>query len=579
MSLGTVFPRWREHVVRLRPYVARFRPRLLDSLQTYSATRLIKDIGAGITVGVVALPLATAFAIASGVKPEAGLTTAIIGGFLIAALGGTRVQIGGPAGAFIVIVYGIVERYGLSGLLISTTCAGVLLFLMGLFRLGQLIRFVPVSIVIGFTNGIAMLVILSQFKEALGLAIPKMPAQFFQQVQALFQYLHTVNLWAVLVCALSLLIVVLWPRRDTTASRAGRVLSAVPGAVIALVLSSAGVWFFNLPVETISSRFGSVPQALPQFVWPEFSWEQIQQLFAPTITIALLCAVESLLCARTSDYATGDRHDSNQELMAQGIANTCVPFFGGIPVTGTIARTMTNVKSGATSPIAGMVHALTLLIIVLVAAPLADAIPLAGLAGILLFVGWNMGEWREFARLKNFSTTYRITLLSTFVLTVVMDLTVAVQVGLLLSALFFIYRIASLTRLERVQHITLTPMEAPQPVPNTVAAYRMFGSLFFGSVTRLEELTETESSQAPKVLLLDLTPLLSLDSSGIEALETLNQALRQRGCQLVIGGASGQPLALLQRSGFIEEHGTENFSPDLAQAWARALYLAATSPD
>lgn len=550
--------------------MARFRPKLVYSLRGYTRAQLIKDVFAGLTVGVVALPLATAFAIASGVKPEAGLTTAIIGGFLVAALGGSRVQIGGPAGAFIVIVYGIVERYGLSGLLISTTCAGVLLFLMGLFRMGQWVRLIPVSIVIGFTNGIAMLVILSQIKEALGLSIDKMPADFFHQIQALGQHLHTINPWAVLVCAASLALVVIWPKLYASGAHARwwRWLAHVPGTVIALLLASVAVGVFDIPVETISSRFGSVPQALPSFTPPEFSWLLVKQLFAPTLTIALLGAIESLLCARLTDNAIDDRHDSNQELMAQGVANVCVPFFGGIPVTGTIARTMTNVKSGGRTPIAGMVHALTLLAIVLIAAPLADDIPLAALAGILLFVGWNMGEWREFVRLKHFSLTYRTTLISTFLLTVVLDLTVAVEVGLVLSSLFFIYRIATLTRLEP---LALAPADHPEAAPTNVAAYRLYGSLFFGSVQRLEALTETApTAHTPKVIVLDMTPLLSLDTSGVEALDTLRRTLERHGCTLMIAGASGQPLSLLQRSGFIERSGAENFSPDFPSALVRA---------
>lgn len=543
---------WREHL-------ARFRPRLLDALHGYNSTHLAKDIGAGITVGIVALPLAMAFAIASGVKPEAGLTTAIIAGFLIAALGGSRVQIGGPAGAFIVVVYGIVERYGLANLLISTVLAGLVLFALGLFKVGQLIRFVPVSIVIGFTNGIAALVILSQLKDALGLSIEKMPADFFHQAQTLGQHLHTLNPWAVAVCLASLALVVLWPKSYVPGPQAlwRRLLSHAPGTVIALIAASAAVAMFDIPVQTIGSRFGGIPQSLPSFALPEFSWTLVKQLFAPTMTLALLGAIESLLCARLADNAINDRHDPNQELMAQGIANVCVPFFGGIPATGTIARTMTNIKSGGTTPIAGMVHALTLLIIVLLAAPLAAQIPLAALAGILLHVGWNMGEWREFARLKNFSLTYRTILLSTFALTVIVDLTVAVEVGLVLASLFFIYRISTLTRVERIED-----------APPGVQAYRLHGSLFFGSVSKLE--TIEAPPPAVQAVVLDFAPLLSLDTTGVEALDTLRKQLTRGGTLLLISGATGQPLSLLQRSGFIERNGAPNFIPDFAAALARA---------
>lgn len=556
--------------------LARFRPKLLDALHGYNRTLFAKDLGAGITVGIVALPLATAFAIASGVTPQAGLITAIIGGFLVAALGGSRVQIGGPAGAFIVVVYGIVERYGLANLLISTMCAGVLLFAMGLLRLGQLIRFIPVSIVIGFTNGIATLIILSQIKEALGLDIAKMPADFFQQINAITAHLHTVNPWAIALCLSALALIIFWPKLyiDGAHRRWHRWLARAPGTVVAIVLASIVVAVFDMPVATIGTRFGEMPQTLPQFALPDFSWVLVKQLFAPTITLALLGAIESLLCARLADNVTDDRHDPNQELMAQGVANVCVPFFGGLPTTGTIARTMTNVKSGAVTPIAGIVHALTLLMIVWVAAPLATHIPLAALAAILLFVGWNMGEWREFVRLKAFSLSYRTILISTFLLTVCMDLTVAVEVGLVLSSLFFIYRMTTLTR---VEHINLAPTHDPQAAPKSIAAYRLFGSLFFGTVNKLEPLSEPSRAghtPPPKVIVLDLAPLLSLDSTGLDALESLRRRLTRLGGRLILGGASGQPLSLLKRSGFLDRNGAENHSQDFAGALAQAYQFA-----
>jgi SulP family sulfate permease len=385
-----------------------FRPRLLDAVKGYDSRRALADVGAGITVGVVALPLAMAFAIASGVKPESGIFTAIIAGFLIAALGGSNVQIGGPAGAFIVIVYGIVERYGLANLLISTMLAGTLLFAMGLFKLGALVRYVPVPIVIGFTNGIAVLIGLSQLKDFFGLVTPKLPADFFSQIGVLAAQAHTANLAALGVGALSLAVVLLWPKSyamptapQGALARLRRGVSHLPGTVVALVGATLAVHLLQLPVETIGTRFGGIPQALPSFALPDFSWATVKQLVIPTLTIAMLGAIESLLCARVADNMTTlPRHDPNQELMAQGIANFVTPLFGGIPATGTIARTVTNVRAGGTSPVAGMVHALALLAIVLLAAPLALHVPLAALAGILLFVAWNMGEWREFARLR-----------------------------------------------------------------------------------------------------------------------------------------------------------------------------------
>lgn len=556
----------------MRPELARFRPRLLDALVGYSGERLLRDIGAGLTVGVVALPLAMAFAIASGVKPEAGLVTAIIGGFLISAFGGSRVQIGGPAGAFIVVVYAIVERYGLANLLISTMLAGVLLIAMGLARLGQLIRYIPVAIVIGFTNGIAVLIALSQVKDALGLAVGKLPADFFSQIGALVGALASTNSYALALAAAALATVALWPKSYALGRVAPwrRWVAVLPGTIVALVGATLVVAVLELPVETIGSRFGGIPQGLPALALPEFSWERVKLLVAPTVTIALLCAIESLLCARVADNLIDDRHDPNQELMAQGIANLVAPLAGGIPATGTVARTITNIRSGASSPIAGMVHALALLAVLLVAAPLAAGVPLAALAGILLFVAWNMGEWREFARLRQFQPTYRITLLTTFVLTVILDVTVAVEVGMVLAALFFIYRIGTLTRVEPVAGM-----------PAGTAAYRLTGSLFFGAVGKLEPLTDPArhgDAAAPRVIVLDFTGLLSLDTTGLETIDMLRKQLARRGGTLLIAGATEQPLSLLARSGFIERLGADNLLPDLAAAQARAGALAAGPP-
>jgi SulP family sulfate permease len=533
-------------------------------------------LSAGVTVGIVALPLAMAFGIASGVTPAQGIYTAIIAGFLIAALGGSRVQIGGPAGAFIVIIYGIIERYGLANLLIATTLAGVLLFAMGLFRLGQFVRFIPVSIVIGFTNGIAVLIALSQVKDFLGLAIDRMPADFFSQIGALAGAIQTINPWAVAIAVVSLAIIVLWPKSYAMDRRPWyRWIAHVPGTIVALVVATVAVTVLHLPVDTIGSRFGAIPQSLPAFALPAFSWELVKQLVGPTLTIALLGAIESLLCARVADKLTDDRHDPNQELMAQGIANVVTPFFGGIPATGTIARTVTNIKSGAATPVAGIVHALTLLAIILVAAPLATHVPLAALAAILMFVAWNMGEWREFARLRQFRGTYRAILLATFFLTVVFDLTVAVEVGLVLASLFFIYRISQLTR---VEPIALGAAGATHGAPPGVEAWRVYGSLFFGAVSKLEALTDPArylGPHAPQVIVLDMTQLISLDTTGLEALQGLQKQLVRRGGTLLLAGANEQPLSLLRRSGFLDEIGAANALPDLAAALARANRLRA----
>ncbi|MEJ8813741.1 SulP family inorganic anion transporter [Variovorax ureilyticus] len=544
-----------------RPKLPPFRPRLIDALAGYNRERFLKDVGAGATVGIVALPLAMAFAIASGLKPEAGIWTAIVAGFLISALGGSSVQIGGPAGAFIVIVYGIVERYGVANLLIATACAGVLLFLLGLFRLGTLVRYVPVSIVIGFTNGIAALILISQIKDWLGLSIDKMPADMFSQLHTLATNLDTFNPYAFglgLACLAGLFT---WPHllREKTRvgqtvrivlgrfanTRTAQVSSRVPGPIVALVTLTLVSYGFGLHVETIGTRFGGIPQGLPAFELPDFSWETVKQLVTPTLTIAALGAIESLLCARVSDQVSGlPRHDPNQELMAQGIANTIVPFFGGMPATGTIARTVTNVRAGATSPIAGIVHAITLMAVVLVAAPLAQHVPLAVLAGILVSVGWNMGEWREFSpyMLRRFSRHYRLLMLGTFFLTVVFDLTVAVQAGIVLACALFIRRMSGLFNVEMVS------LEPP------VLTFRLYGALFFGAAAKLDE-TVQAVERAPRgmTVVLDAMHLILLDATGLDALRQLHKAVLARGGALSIESLQPQPLETIVRSGFADE--------------------------
>jgi SulP family sulfate permease len=546
-----------------------FRPKLLDCLHGYNRERFSQDVGAGLTVGVVALPLAMAFAIASGLKPEAGLFTAIIAGFLISALGGSRVQIGGPAGAFIVIVYGIVERYGLANLILATAMSGVLLFLLGLFRLGTLIRFIPVAVVIGFTNGIAVLIMLSQIKDLLGLKVATMPADFFGILNTLWQNLHTANLAALLLALASLSLVVGWLRmsRRLTNTRY-RWASMVPGSIIALVFATLVTWLLNLPVETIGSKFGGIPSSMPGFTWPEFSWDSARFLLMPTLTLTLLGAIESLLCARIADGMIGDRHNPNQELMAQGVANFVTPFFGGMPATGTIARTVTNIKSGGTTPISGMVHALTLLAVVLVAAPLAGHIPLAALAAILMFVAWNMGEWREFMHLRQYRLPYRITLLAVFFLTVVFDLTVAVEVGLIAACLTFIYRISSLSRCEGVTRIEQPGLAGFE---HRVQAWRLYGALFFGAVKLVEAIEDKISTPT---LVLDLKNVIYIDSSGADALMNLIETCRKKNTTLMVCGLMHQPLDMAQRSGLME-HLKEHLQPDLSSSLALAVSLSA----
>lgn len=550
--------------------LAPFRPVSVDCIRNYNMHLFSRDVSAGLTVGMVALPLAMAFGIASGVPPEAGIYTAIIAGFLISVFGGCRVQIGGPAGAFIVIIYGIIAQYGLSNLLIATIGSGIILFLMGLFKLGSFIRFIPVSIVIGFTNGIAVLIGLSQVKDFLGLTIDKMPAGFFGQIEALASHVSTFNPYAFGVALVSFLVVMFWPKGYAMNGPAWkRWIAHLPGTVIVLVLSTVIVSAFNLPVETIGSKFGGIPQKLPDLAIPDLSFAALRGLVGPMLTIALLGAIESLLCARVSDAMTDDRHDPNQELMGQGIANFIVPFFGGIPATGTIARTVTNIKSGAASPIAGVVHAVTLLVVILAAAPLASDIPLAALAAILMFVSWNMGNWKEFSRLKAMTMSYKVTLVTTFLLTVIFDLTVAVEVGLVISCVFFIYRMNTLTR--------VVPETLPFDMPAGVEAWKLTGALFFGSVSKLEGITDPKrltAKDAAKVVILDFTDLLNIDNSAMDILAVYIRALKRRGHELIIAGASGHPLRQLNRTGIAQTLGA-NMVPDKIFADKRARDLIA----
>ena len=550
-----------------------FRPRLLDALKDYDRTRFAKDLGAGLTVGIVALPLALAFGIASGVKPEQGLVTAIVAGFLISALGGSQVQIGGPAGAFIVIVYGIVERYGFTNLLVATVAAGVLMFLLGLFKLGALIRYIPVPIIIGFTNGIAVLIALSQLRDLMGLQIAKMPGDFFGQIGTLARHIGDFNVYAFALGAACVAGLALWPRLFSPGQvppaqrlehRLVRLASRLPAPIVALVTLTLAAYLLKLPVETIGSRFGELPNllrdGLPSLEMPPLSWDSLRQLTIPIITIALLGAIESLLCARVADNMTDHkRHDSNQELMAQGVANIVTPFFGGIPATGTIARTVTNVRAGATSPVAGIVHALALLLILLVAAPLASHVPLAALAGILLFVAWNMFEGHQFVRLRQFSPPYRMLMVGTFGLTIVFDLTVAVEVGLVMACVFFIWRMSTLFSVK--PHVP----PAGQALPAGVQVFDLYGSLFFGAVGKIEALPE-QLQPGTRAVVLDMQRLVLLDTSGLDALEQMHRTLQRQAVALVLANVNEQPLSLMRRSGFEAVLGAEHIVPSVGQA-------------
>jgi len=561
----------------------RFRPKIVDAIKGYDSHTFIKDLSSGITVGVIALPLAIAFAIASGLKPEAGLISAVIGGFLISAFGGSKVQIGGPAGAFVVIVYAIVERYGVANLILSTFLAGMLLVTMGLFKVGNLIRFIPVAIIIGFTSGIAVLIGLSQIRDAFGLQIDKLPSDFFSQINAFVRYADTASLAASLTCLGTLALIILWPKITSLLGRVWKPITLVPGIIIALIVITIIADFLDLPIETIGSRFGEIPNSIPSPKVPALDWETAKQLFAPTLTIALLGAIESLLCARVADNLSDDKHNPNQELIGQGIANIVVPFFGGLPVTGTIARTATNAKAGAKTPVSGLIHAIVILLIMLMAAPLASHIPMACLAGILIYISWNMFDVAEFKRLKQFNITYKFILLGTFFLTIIFDLTVAVQVGLVLACIFFIYRISSLTQIEELELPEDFHSDDDLGLPDefdlrdSVKAYGIYGSLFFGAIDKVEDLIDTSNPnhKVPKVMILEMHQLINIDTSGIDALKALNKSLKRLNSTLIVCAANAQPASLMARSGFIDEIGEENCLNDLPSAFLQAKKVAA----
>jgi len=541
-----------------------FRPRLIDALHDYNKARFNTDVTAGITVGIIALPLAIAFAIASGAKPEAGIFTAIIAGFIISALGGSRVQIGGPTGAFIVIVYGIIVQYGYANLLICTLMAGVILVAMGLTRMGSMIKFFPRPLIIGFTNGIAVLIILSQVKEYFGLRGDLLPAEFFSKLNVIYHDLPTLDVLTIVLAVSSTLFIWFYPKKWAR---------KLPSPIVALILGTVLVALFDLPVETIGTRFGGIPQGLPSFEAPVLTLATLRYLIPPAMTIALLGAIESLLSAAVADGMIDDRHDPNQELIAQGIANIVVPFFGGIPATGAIARTATNVRAGATSPISGMVHSLTLLVIVLIAAPLAKNIPLATLSAVLLITAINMGEWDSFRTLRKYPAGDSAVLVVTFLLTVVFGLTVAVEIGMFIAVFFFIQRITDLT------HVSVSA-ESPSPedseatimrkaVPKGVVIYRVFGALFFGAADKLETILQ-QSHTEPEVLILKLHEVISMDSSALHRLEHLYGKLRKHDKHLILCGPHTQPYFLMKQAGFFDRVGNENVVTTLDEALQRA---------
>jgi SulP family sulfate permease len=544
--------------------------------QGYSSPVFFKDLTAGIIVGIVALPLAIAFAIASGVTPEQGLYTAIVAGFIISLLSGSRVQIGGPTGAFIVIIYGIVQKFGYDGLAIATIMAGVLLVIMGLAKLGTIIKYIPYPVTVGFTAGIALIIATGQVRDLLGLNMEKVPAEFLEKIVAYSEHAGSITPIAAVIGIATIAIVFLWPR----------VTQRVPGSLVAILATTAAVQFLDLPVETIGSRFGTVSGALPALRIPHVEWRMISSLVSPAITIALLAGIESLLSAVVADGMTGRKHRSNMELIAQGVANVVTPLFGGIPATGAIARTATNIKNGGLTPFAGIIHAVVLLLIMLFFGKWAALIPMATLAGILIVVAYNMSEWHLFVKLLKTPKMDVAVLLTTFFLTVLVDLTVAIQAGVVLAALLFMKRMADVTQVgyitsmvgyeEDEEDTKADPNSINKySVPKGVEVFEVNGPFFFGAADRFKHVLGL-IVQKPKVLVLRTRTVLAMDATALHALEEVYNTTRRDGTVLVLAGIHTQPLIAMDKAGFLDKVGVENVFENLNDALKRARSIVGT---
>ena len=541
----------------------RWLPKSVLCLRDYSLNKFVRDLIAGITVGLVALPLAMAFSIASGLSPQAGIYCAIVTGFLISALGGSKTQIGGPTGAFVVVIAGIVAAHGVDGLFMCTVMAGVLLVAMGLTGMGSAIKYIPRPIVVGFTNGIAILIASTQVKDFFGLDIDKVPGVFWLRMEAFATHLKTLNYDATLLAVATVVIMIL--------CRA--VSNRIPGAIIALVIGTAAVFLFRLPVQTIGTRFGGIPSGLPHLQFPKFHADLIHGLLGPAVTVAMLGAIESLMSAVVSDRMSGDRHNPNVELMAQGVANIASPMFGGLPATGAIARTATNIRSGAQTPIAGMIHALTLLCVLLFASRLVSYVPMAVLAGILMIVSYNMGEWREIPQLLKLTKTDISVWLVTFALTVFADLTVAVEAGMILAALLFISRVASTTTVSQVTDDYIEDGRVhilqDKDIPYYATIFRIHGPFLFGATDKISVVTE-HTDKLPPVVILRLRNMTALDATGLFAIEEVARALQATGRTLILCGAREQPAQLLHAAEVKDLIGEDNICENVQDAVRRA---------
>lgn len=542
------------------------KPKLFTTLKNYTSKQFLADLSAGTIVGIVALPLAIAFGIASGVTPEKGLITAIIAGFIISFLGGSRVQIGGPTGAFIVIVYGIVQQFGVNGLIIATIMAGIILVVMGFARFGSVIKFIPHPVVVGFTSGIALLIFSTQIKDFFGLSIDKVPSEFFDKWIEYSINFASINYYSFGTAALALFIILIFPK----------ITHKVPGSIVALVLTTAIAQVFNFPLETIGSKFGELPSALPSPVFPQIDFATIKSLIGPATTIAILAAIESLLSAVVADGMIGGRHRSNMELIAQGVANIITPLFGGIPATGAIARTATNIKNGGRTPVAGIVHAIVLLLITLFFGQFAKLIPMATLAAILIVVAYNMSEWRSFVEIFKSPKSDIIVLLTTFGLTVVFDLTIAIQVGMVLAVFLFMRSMAMVTNVGVITRELKDDDEeavdvnsiSNKKVPDDVEVFEINGPFFFGAVSKFRDAIRFIESP-PKVLIIRMRNVPAIDGTGIHALEEVYHESIKKGTQLVLSGVHTQPLMALEQSGFLKVVGEQNVLGNIDDALDR----------
>ena len=550
----------------MSPALAAWLPKSVLLLRDYDRHKFLSDLIAGVTVGMVALPLAMAFAIASGVTPQAGLYCAIVTGFLISALGGSKTQIGGPTGAFVVVVSGIIAKYGLEGLYTITMMAGVLLLILGITGMGSAVKYFPRPVIIGFTNGIAILIASTQIRDFFGLKMNTVPGDFFHRMRAYGESWHTVSLPATIVAGTSLAIMIV----------CSKYAKRIPGAIVVTFGATIAVTLLHLPVETIGTRFGGIPSGLPAFVVPQLHYNVLRQLLSPAFTVAMLGAIESLMSAVVSDRMSKDKHNPNVELMAQGVANIISPLFGGLPATGAIARTATNVRAGAKTPVAGMIHALTLLAVVLFAAPLVKNVPLAALAAILLMVAYNMGEWHEMPEILKLTAADITVWILTLTLTVVADLTFAVEVGMVLAALTYIRKVSRTTTVARVTrgYVEDSRMHILQgkDIPEYVAVFRVHGPFLFGSTDKFAEILD-ELSQLPQIVVLRLRNMTAVDATGLGAIRDLADQVHASGRALLLCGAREQPAQLMKQAEFERHIGPENICTSIQDALTRAARL------